>query len=59
MGAAQRTFETDVVGLALAHDSAALHVQGAADLHRRHARARGLHVVPGYAPEGAHGDGQA
>jgi xanthine dehydrogenase large subunit len=45
-----------VVGLPLAHDSAELHVRGAApyvdDLHEPEAL---LHVAPGYAPDVAHG----
>ncbi len=34
MNVRARILETDTVGLALAHDSAALHVQGTATLHR-------------------------
>ena len=41
MAVARRILETKTVGKTLAHDSAALHVQGSADLCRRHARAGG------------------
>ncbi len=48
---------TDTVGLALVHDSAELHVRGAAlyidDMREPEGT---LHVVPGYAPSGAKGE---
>ena len=48
--------ETDVVGLALAHDSAALHVSGRATYIDDMREPQGLlHIVPGYAKEGARG----
>jgi xanthine dehydrogenase large subunit len=57
MGAAVRkTNATDTVGLALAHDSAVLHVQGNATYIDDMREPEGLvHVVPGYAREGARG----
>ena len=56
MGVAQRSMETDVVGLAIAHDSAALHVKGSAVYIDDMREPEGLvHVVPGFAKEGARG----
>ena len=56
MGVTARILETDSVGLGLAHDSAVLHVQGAAvyidDMREPDGT---LHVEPGYAPKDAHG----
>ena len=56
MGVTARMLETDSVGLALAHDSAALHVQGSAvyidDMREPDGT---LHVEPGYAPNDARG----
>ena len=56
MGVTARILETETVGLALAHDSAALHVQGTAvyidDMREPDGT---LHVEPGYAPDDAHG----
>jgi xanthine dehydrogenase large subunit len=56
MGVTARMLETETVGLALAHDSAALHVQGSAvyidDMREPDGT---LHVEPGYAPNDAHG----
>ena len=56
MSVTARMLETDTVGLALAHDSAALHVQGSAvyidDMREPDGT---LHVEPGYAPNEAHG----
>jgi xanthine dehydrogenase large subunit len=56
MGVTARILETDTVGLGLAHDSAVLHVQGAAvyidDMREPDGT---LHVEPGYAPKDAHG----
>lgn len=51
-----RILETDTVGLALAHDSAALHVQGTATYIDDMREPEGtLHVEPGYAPNDARG----
>src|SRR5262245_47677640 len=56
MRALRQDFSTDAVGLALAHDSAALHVQGSAQYIDDLREPEGLlHVVPGYAKEGARG----
>ena len=56
MTVARRKFETDAVGLSLAHDSAALHVQGTATYIDDMREPEGLlHVEPGYAREGARG----
>ncbi len=56
MGARPRQFQTASVGLALAHDSAALHVQGAAVYIDDMREPVGtLHVEPGYAKEQACG----
>jgi xanthine dehydrogenase large subunit len=56
MSIARRKFETDAVGLSLAHDSAALHVQGSATYIDDMREPEGLlHVEPGYAREGARG----
>ncbi|MGQ0485361.1 MAG: xanthine dehydrogenase molybdopterin binding subunit [Hyphomicrobiales bacterium] len=56
MAIAKRKFETDAVGLALAHDSAALHVQGTAIYIDDMREPEGLlHVEPGYAKDGARG----
>jgi len=53
---ARRQAETEIVGLALAHDSAALHVQGTAIYIDDMREPEGLvHVVPGFAREGARG----
>ena len=56
MAVIARMLETDTVGLALAHDSAALHVQGSAvyidDMREPDGT---LHVEPGYAPNDARG----
>jgi xanthine dehydrogenase large subunit len=56
MGVTALMLETDTVGLALAHDSAALHVQGSAvyidDMREPDGT---LHVEPGYAPNDARG----
>jgi xanthine dehydrogenase large subunit len=47
---------TETVGLPLTHDSAALHVTGAANYIDDLREPEGLvHVVPGFAPEGARG----
>ena len=54
--ARRKPMETDAVGLALAHDSAALHVQGSAPYVDDMRESEGLlHVYPGYAKEGARG----
>ncbi len=54
--ARRKTAPTDTVGLALAHDSAALHVQGSAVYIDDMREPEGLlHVVPGYARDGARG----
>ena len=56
MVVARRRVETEVVGRALAHDSAALHVQGTAIYIDDMREPEGLvHVVPGFAKEGARG----
>ena len=53
---ARKTFSTDTVGLALAHDSARLHVTGAATYIDDMREPDGLlHVFPGFAKEGARG----
>jgi xanthine dehydrogenase large subunit len=56
MNVRARILETETVGLALAHDSAALHVQGTAvyvdDMREPDGT---LHVEPGYAPNDARG----
>ncbi len=56
MAVTARILETETVGLSLAHDSAALHVQGTAvyidDMREPDGT---LHVEPGYAVEGARG----
>ncbi len=56
MSAKSQFLQTATVGLALAHDSAALHVQGSAvyidDMREPDGT---LHVVPGYAARGARG----
>lgn len=56
MAVTARILETETVGLSLAHDSAALHVQGTAvyidDMREPDGT---LHVEPGYAAEGARG----
>ncbi len=54
--ARRKPIATDSVGLALAHDSAALHVSGAATYIDDMREPEGLlHVVPGFAREGARG----
>jgi xanthine dehydrogenase large subunit len=56
MPARTKKIATDTVGLALAHDSAVLHVQGSAVYIDDMREPEGtLHVVPGYAQEGAKG----
>src|SRR5262245_29905378 len=56
MRARARKITTETVGLALAHDSAGLHVQGSAVYIDDMREPEGtLHVVPGYALEGAKG----
>ncbi|MBL8894360.1 MAG: xanthine dehydrogenase molybdopterin binding subunit [Rhizobiales bacterium] len=56
MGIELRHSKTDVVGLALAHDSAVLHVRGTAIYIDDMREPEGLvHVVPGFAKEGARG----
>jgi xanthine dehydrogenase large subunit len=56
MRANTKTIATETVGLALAHDSAELHVQGKAIYIDDMREPEGtLHVAPGYAPEGAKG----
>jgi xanthine dehydrogenase large subunit len=53
---ATRTFETESVGLPLVHDSAELHVTGTANFIDDLREPEGLvHVVPGFAKEGARG----
>jgi xanthine dehydrogenase large subunit len=52
----RREFVTNAVGLALVHDSAVLHVQGSAQYIDDVREPEGmLHVVPGYATNGARG----
>jgi xanthine dehydrogenase large subunit len=54
--APQKKFETRTVGLALAHDSASLHVQGKATYIDDMREPDGLlHVAPGHAQQGARG----
>ncbi|MBC8037470.1 MAG: xanthine dehydrogenase molybdopterin binding subunit [Rhizobiales bacterium] len=54
--ARRKMIETDAVGLPLAHDSAALHVQGTAAYIDDMLEPEGLlHVYPGYASDGARG----
>ncbi|MGH6819671.1 MAG: xanthine dehydrogenase molybdopterin binding subunit, partial [Methylocella sp.] len=54
--ARRKPIETDAVGLALAHDSAALHVAGAATYIDDMLEPEGLlHIYPGYAAEAALG----
>jgi len=56
MPAEVKRMATETVGLALAHDSAALHVQGSAIYIDDMREPEGmLHVAPGYAPDGAKG----
>jgi xanthine dehydrogenase large subunit len=56
MATARRMLETKTVGKALAHDSAALHVQGNATYVDDMREPEGLlHVYPGFAKEGALG----
>ena len=56
MAARVSILETETVGLSLAHDSAALHVQGTAVYIDDMREPEGtLHVEPGYAPNDAHG----
>jgi xanthine dehydrogenase large subunit len=56
MNVRARILETETVGLALAHDSAALHVQGTAIYIDDMREPEGtLHVEPGYAPNDARG----
>jgi xanthine dehydrogenase large subunit len=56
MPASVKKIATETVGLALAHDSAILHVQGSAVYIDDMREPEGtLHVAPGYAPEGARG----
>lgn len=56
MAMARRQVEPEVVGQALAHDSAALHVRGTAIYIDDMREPEGLvHVVPGFAREGARG----
>jgi xanthine dehydrogenase large subunit len=56
MAVARRLIETKTVGRALAHDSASLHVQGAATYVDDMREPEGLlHVYPGHAREGALG----
>jgi xanthine dehydrogenase large subunit len=56
MHARARKITTDTVGLALAHDSAVLHVQGSAVyIDDMREPAGTLHVAPGYARDGAKG----
>jgi xanthine dehydrogenase large subunit len=56
MAVARRVLETKTVGRALAHDSAALHVQGAATYVDDMREPEGLvHVYPGFAKDGALG----
>ncbi len=54
--ARRKPIETEAVGLALAHDSAALHVQGTATYIDDMREPEGLlHVYPGYSADGARG----
>ncbi len=56
MPAPSRQLETASVGLSLAHDSAVLHVRGTATYVDDMREPDGLlHVVPGFAKDGAHG----
>ena len=56
MRASVKKITTETVGLALAHDSAALHVKGSAVYIDDMREPEGtLHVAPGYAPVGAKG----
>ncbi|HTN96376.1 MAG TPA: molybdopterin cofactor-binding domain-containing protein, partial [Nordella sp.] len=56
MPAEVKRITTETVGLALAHDSAQLHVQGSAIYIDDMREPEGtLHVAPGYAPDGAKG----
>ena len=56
MNVRARILETETVGLALAHDSAALHVQGTAVYIDDMREPEGtLHVEPGFAPNDARG----
>ena len=56
MMADRRIIETRTVGRTLAHDSAALHVQGSATYIDDMREPEGLvHVYPGFARDGAHG----
>jgi xanthine dehydrogenase large subunit len=56
MPAKLKSLRTDIVGLALPHDSAALHVRGAADYIDDLREPQGmLHVAPGFARDGAKG----
>jgi xanthine dehydrogenase large subunit len=56
MRANAKTIATETVGLALAHDSAELHVQGKAIYIDDMREPEGtLHVAPGHAPEGVKG----
>ncbi len=56
MNVRTRILETETVGLALAHDSAALHVQGSAVYIDDMREPEGtLHVEPGYAPKDVRG----
>jgi xanthine dehydrogenase large subunit len=56
MRALRQELVTDAIGLALAHDSAVLHVQGTAQYIDDAREPEGLlHVVPGYARDGARG----
>ena len=56
MRARARKIATETVGLALAHDSAELHVRGSAVYIDDMREPLGtLHVAPGYAPDGAKG----
>ncbi|TMJ40218.1 MAG: hypothetical protein E6G89_08655, partial [Alphaproteobacteria bacterium] len=52
----RKRLATDTVGLALAHDSAILHVQGTATyIDDMREPDELVHVAPGYAKEGARG----
>lgn len=56
MAARVKPLKTDVVGLALAHDSASLHVRGSADYIDDLREPEGMmHVAPGFARDGAKG----
>ena len=56
MAAPRRILDTKTVGLSLAHDSAALHVQGTAVYVDDMREPEGLvHVYPGFASDGAAG----